>query len=165
VVGGVLKASRLLARWPHVVRTLEQLRYLCTARDRYRLYRRARRFARRGGIVVSERHPIPENRLLAGPVIARLCPPGSASRWTRLMIRAEHRYYRQITPPDLAIVLRVDPAIAVQRKTDEPATYVRDRAQAVWDTDWTATTARVVDAGRPLAVVLADLRTLLWSEL
>ena len=43
------------------------LRHLGTARDRYRLFRRARRFVAAGGVVIAERYPIPANYFLAGP--------------------------------------------------------------------------------------------------
>jgi thymidylate kinase len=80
-------------------------------------------------------------------------------------MRAEQWYYRHITPPDVVIVLLVDPELAVRRKTNEPPDYVRARARIIWDTDWSETGARVVDAGRPLGEVIADLKSLLWAEI
>jgi len=65
----------------------------------------------------------------------------------------------------LLIVLLVDPEVAVRRKTDEPADYVRQRGELVWSVDWNAAGARVVDAGQPLADVVADLKAILWQEL
>jgi hypothetical protein len=35
----------------------------------------------------------------------------------------------------------------------------------VWNTDWHGTGAYVVDAGRPLADVLDDLKAVLWQGL
>src|SRR4051812_6928532 len=73
LVGGVLKAQHnlvaLLRRSSGSPSGLELLRHLCTARDRYRLYVKVRRFALRGGIAICERYPIAENRVLVGPVI------------------------------------------------------------------------------------------------
>ncbi len=170
VVGGLLKLRRT---WRAGVGAeggtgtpgaLELLRLVCTARDRYRLFMRARRCAEAGGIALCERYPVAQNRLLVGPEIARLLGHGRDTPFARRLLRAEQWYYRQITPPDVIIVLLVDPEIAVQRKTDEPADYVRARSRIIWDTDWSGTGAHIVDAGRPLAEVLADLQTLIWSE-
>ena len=46
-----------------------------------------------------------------------------------------------------------------------PADYVRARCQLVWDTDWSGRRVHIVDASRPLAAVLAELKTILWREL
>jgi hypothetical protein len=170
LVGGVLK----LARWAHLTPQddaagfpgfLQCARDVCTARDRYRLYAMARRFAADGGIALCERHPFPGNYLLAGPRLEPYAARLMASRIGRRLLDAERRYYRDILPPDLAIVLRVDPETAVRRKTTEPADYVRERNRWMWEQDWVGTGARVVDAGRPLADVVAELKALIWAEL
>jgi len=171
-VGGLLKVGGAIgaraardgegARAPGF---LSALRDVCTARDRYRLYVKARRFALAGGIALCERYPIRQNAELAGP---RLDAFAAALRQTRLggwLLAMETWYYRQILPPDILVVLRVDPEIAVRRKTDEPADYVRERGQIVWNTDWSGSGAHVVDAGQPLSAVLGDLKAILWREL
>lgn len=143
---------------------LSALRDVCTARDRYRLYVKARRFALAGGIALCERYPIPQNVELAGP---RLGSFGGLqhTRLGRLLRAREAWYYEQIMAPDILIVLRVDPEVAVRRKADEPEDYVRERGQIVWNTDWAGSGAHIVDAGQPLADVLADLKAILWREL
>jgi len=143
---------------------LDLLRHVCTARDRYRLFTKARRFAAAGGIALCERYPIAENRLLVGPEIGRLLGHGRETPPARRLLRAEQGYYRHITPPDVIVVLMVDPQVAVRRKTTEPPDYVRARARIIWETDWTGTGAHLVDAGRPLPEVVADLKVLVWSE-
>jgi thymidylate kinase len=144
---------------------LAALRDVCTARDRYRLYAKARRFALRGGIALCERYPIPENHALSGPRLDAYARTLGRTRLGRRLAALEAWYYRQILPPDLLIVLRVEPDVAVRRKTTEPAEYVRGRNRLVWNTDWRGTGAYVVDAGRPLADVLDDLKAVLWQGL
>jgi thymidylate kinase len=162
LVGGALKVCRPIRSG--VTAYLEMLRHVCTARDRYRLYVSVSRTAAAGGIAICERFPIEQNRALAGPCLDR--PPfadrpgGLAAALRRL----EARYYSRMLEPELIIVLRLDPEVAVRRKTTEPAQYVRDRARVVWGTDWNATRARVVDADRPLARVVADLKQLIWAS-
>lgn len=167
-VGGALKIERALHRLLHrpepIGSTIELLRHVCTARDRYRLYQKVCRFAAAGGIAVCERYPIPQNRPLVGPCIPELVgadPAGIA----RLLRDLEVSYYETIVTPDALFVLRLHPDVAVLRKPDEPADYVRARGQVVWDTDWSGTGAQVVDASRSFPEVLTELKSRLWSVL
>ena len=91
--------------------------------------------------------------------------PAQPSRLARWLADAEDRYYRRIVPPDTLLVLQLDPELAVLRKPDEPADYVRARGRAIWETDWTGSRARFVDTSRELADVLKDLKALVWSAL
>ena len=169
-VGGLLKGvswleTRLRLGDTVVGRYVELLRYLCVARDRYRAYRRARGVASRGGIAICERYPIRENRFLVGPSLAQRGRLDLSGWLAEVLRHRELAYYARMAPPDVTFVLRVDPDTAVARKHDEPADYVRRRAQRIWETDWSQSRGRLVDAGRPLADVLADLRTQLWEAL
>ena len=141
------------------------LRHICTARDRYRLFAKVRGFATAGGVALAERYPIAQNRPLVGPCIRAFVALAPNRRLAMLLCRAEEWYYRQILAPDVVIVLRVEPEVAVRRKTTEPSDYVRRRARIIWDVDWTGTNARVVDAGQPLATVVSELKTIVWSAL
>jgi len=143
---------------------LAALRDVCTARDRFRLYLKARRFALAGGLALCERYPVPQNPTLSGPQLDGFAPL-TRTRFGRWLVAKEAAYYRHILTPDVLILLRVDPETAVRRKTDEPAEYVRARCQLVWDTDWTGSRVHIVDASRPLADVLAELKTILWELL
>jgi hypothetical protein len=171
-VGGVFKVARAVrlaaasdeerGRKPGY---LAALRDVCTARDRYHLYERARQFALAGGISFCERYPVPQNPELCGPRLGEFAVQLGRSRLGRWLTAREARYYQEMFPPDLLIVLRVHPEIAVQRKTDEPSDYVRERGWIVWNTDWSGSGAHLVDAGRQLPEVLADLKAILWREL
>jgi hypothetical protein len=168
LVGGALKAEQMLnglrASEARGASHLELLRHLCTARDCFRLYERVRRFTARGGAAICERYPVSQLRSHVGPRI----PPLLSSKPTplaRLLGSAEESYYKRILPPDALFVLRLVPNLAVLRKPDESAEYVRARGGVVWETDWTGTTARVVDVDRPLNEVLQQLKSLVWSVL
>jgi hypothetical protein len=70
-----------------------------TARDRYRAYRRARRAAAQGTVVVCDRFPLDAITLMDGPRCADL--PGLEQRpLARRLAAAEAAYYRWIHPPD-----------------------------------------------------------------
>jgi thymidylate kinase len=139
--------------------------HVCTARDRYWAYVKARRFAANGGLVICDRFPLPQVKLMDGPQCDKIVNIGQTNHLIKFLVQAEKRYYQQIMLPELLIVLRVDPEIAVHRKTDEDATSVRARSTEIWELDWQQTPARVIDAGRSRAEVLSDLKSLVWSEL
>jgi len=152
-------------RGPQLPGYLLLLRSVCIARDRYKLYLKARRFATNGGLVICDRYPTPQVKSMDGPNISRLVSPADRNRITEFLLKAEASYYGHIMPPDLLIVLKVHPEIAVQRKTDEPAEYVRARSLEVWELDLSETRAHILDASRQKSDVLTDLRSLVWSEL
>lgn len=138
--------------------------HVLTARDRHRLYMRSRRVAANGGIVVCDRYPLPELQTMDGPrtTWARGLP--GLTRVGASLVELEARYYSVFTRPDVLAVLRVDPEVAVLRKTDEEEHYVRRRSTEVWNVTWDDTTVRI-DAGRPAAEVLASLRAAVWERL
>jgi thymidylate kinase len=140
--------------------------HLFTARDRLRDYRLARHEADTGGIVVSDRWPLREIALMDGPRTTWvLHTPDRFSRLTCRIARAEERVYAQIAPPDVLVVLRIDPEVAVARRTDEESTYVRARNTEVRDVDWSRTHAVVVDASLPAEAVLDAVRRTIWERL
>ena len=144
---------------------LQLLRWVCAGRDRRRLYRRARRFSTNGGISVCDRYPIPQIHLMDGPTIRRAVGGERASRLVRFMLSAEERCYAEIMPPDLLVVLRLDPEVAVRRKTEESEAHVRSRSRELWEVDWRGTRAHVLDAGQSAEAVRAELQSLVWENL
>lgn len=137
-----------------------------TARDRYRTYTRARRLASNGSIVVCDRFPLREIKLMDWAATARI---GDASRWGAVvtnLAKLERSYYARIAYPDVLIVLRVHPDLAVERRRGQDGeSYLRPRSEEVWRIDWRATPAIVIDAGKPKAEVLSEIRSVVWSRL
>jgi thymidylate kinase len=137
-----------------------------TARDRYLAYRRARRFVLGGGLVVSDRMPLSVLRTMDGPRASWLGDDGGLGRVARRLVALEASYYARIRPPDVLIVLRVDPEIALARVTGgDEATFVRDRNAEILRVDWSDTSAVVIDATRPLPEVRSLIRSAVWSRL
>jgi hypothetical protein len=99
------------------------------------------------------------------PQVDRLRPDADASRLDRRLASRERRYYRALTSPDVLVVLCVDPEIAVARKPDELPEFVRGRWREIWEIDWPAVPAHVVDAGRSMPEVLSEVKALVWSQL
>ncbi len=137
-----------------------------TARDRYRTYRRARRLASNGAIVLCDRYPLPEISLMDGAVTARMKDPARWGRWARSLATLERRYYDRISSPDILFVLRLDPDVAVERKRGvEPESSVRPRSEEIWRMDWRGTPATVIEAASPKDRVLSEIRSAIWSRL
>jgi thymidylate kinase len=137
-----------------------------TARDRYRAYTRARRAAMSGELVVCDRFPLPGLMHMDGAVSTRLPLGDSSSRPVRALAALERRYYRHLLAPDVLVVLRVHPDVAVERKRDvELESFVRPRVEEVWGIEWTDTPAVVIDANQPRERVLAEVKSAIWSRL
>jgi thymidylate kinase len=179
-VRGILKIGRSLGLYPFMRAPFQYtvganfvmfpgypwlLREVCTARDRYLTYVKARRFTTNGGIAICDRFPLSQVKLMDGPQSERMTSTRQANRLIKFLIELEKRYYRPITLPELLIVLRVDPEITVQRKADEDEVSVRVRSTEIWELDWGHTPAYVIDAGRSKAEVLSELKALVWSKL
>jgi len=188
----VLKVGQILGFYPLETsfdETIEQkslvspgypylIREVCRARDRYWTYIKARRFAAEGRLVILDRFPLPQIQLMdgaqaeqfirqltAGPQSKRFLTPRLDSRLARFLIRLEESYYDQIFLPELLFVLRVNPAIAVQRKTDEDSASVEKRSTEIWQLNWEKTDAYIIDASKPKTEVASELKTLIWSKL
>jgi thymidylate kinase len=180
IIRGILKIGRSLGLYPFVKEGTEPsldtnsplfpgypwlIREVCTARDRYLDYNRARRFASNGGLVICDRFPLPQIKIMDGAQVERVTGNIKTNKFIKFLAALEHQYYRQIMSPDLLIVLRVDPEICVQRKTDEKSDSVRSRSQEIWNLDWCETPAHVIDASQSKSQVMDDVLNLVWSYL
>lgn len=180
IIRGILKVGRSLGLYPFAKEGSEPsldtdspsfpgypwlIREVCTARDRYLDYQRARRSATNGGLVICDRFPLPEVKIMDGPQVERITSSIKTNPLIKLLAAWECQYYQRIMLPDLLIVLRVDPEVCVQRKSDEIPTSVRSRSQEIWKIDWHKTPAHVIDASRSQSQVLSDVLNLVWSHL
>lgn len=180
IIRGILKIGRSFGLYPFVKEGTEPsldtnspsfpgypwlIREVCTARDRYLDYLRARRFATNGGLVICDRFPLPQIRIMDGPQVERVTCGIKTNSLIKFLAAIENRYYRQIMAPDLLIILRVDPEICVKRKTDETSDSVRSRGQEIWNFDWCRTPAHLIDASHSKLQVSSEVLNLVWSNL
>ncbi len=180
VIRGMLKIGRTFGIYPFIraeIRYTKEsylltfpgypwmIREVCTARDRYTVFKRARRRAMKGKMVLLDRFPLPQITLMDGPQIDRMTVNGPNNWFTRCLGRMENRYYRRIMPPEIMIVLRVDPEIAVGRKFDESEESVRARSGEVWEIDWSQSSVDLIDASRSKEEVLSEIKRAIWSRL
>ena len=191
-IRSILKMGQIIGLYPLEAsfdETLEQkslvspgypylIREVCRARDRYWTYVKARRFASEGRLVILDRFPLPQIKLMdgaqaeqfirqlnAGPQANRFLTPRSDNWLARLLVEMEESYYSQMILPEVLTVLKVNPAVAVQRKTNEDALSVEKRSTEIWELDWDRTDAFVIDASKSQKEVAAELKTLIWSRL
>lgn len=172
---GLLKVGTLLRLYPFEGDTYEQsagphglpwfIRAVCTARDRLLTYQQARRFSSSGGLALCDRYSFPGFMHMDGPQCEGAVQSERVTGLYKFLIEREKIYYQRIPPPDLLIVLKLDPEIAVQRKTEETALSVRARSTEVWGLDWDAVSGHVIDASCPRDEVLAQVQALIWEHL
>lgn len=172
---GLLKVGTLLGLYPFEGDTYEQsagphglpwfIRAVCTARDRSLTYQQARRFSSSGGLALCDRYSFSGLMHMDGPQCEGAVHPERVTGLYKFLIEQEKIYYQRIPPPDLLIVLKLDPEIAVQRKTEETALSVRARSTEVWGLDWDVVSGHVIDASRPRDEVLAQVQALIWEHL
>ena len=100
-----------------------------------------------------------------GPQVERMTINYKANSIIRLLLSLENRYYQRIMLPDLLIVLKTVPKIAVRRKNDESAASVLARSTEIWKFDWQQTPFQVIDANRSKTNVLSEIKSLVWAHL
>jgi thymidylate kinase len=180
LIRGIIKVGRIFRLYPFLKEGSEStiptlspsfpgypwlVREVCTARDRYLTYKLGRRYATNGGLVLCDRFPVSLIKIMDGPQVERVTRDIRTNGFIKFLAGLEEKYYRQILLPDLLIILRVNPEISVQRKTDEKPDSVRSRASEVWNVDWCKTPAHIIDASKSKTEVLSDLKALIWSYL
>jgi thymidylate kinase len=138
--------------------------HLLTARDRRSEYRRVRRQAVAGVVAVCDRWPAAGLTTMDGPRLGTL-PGLERRRLARRLAAAEARCYSEMLPPDLLVVMRVDPQVAVQRRPEQDAEFVHRRAQEVHERVWYGPGVTVIDANRPLEEVRAAVLEAVWQRL
>ena len=65
---------------------------------------------------MSDRMPLSQLRTMDGSRTSWLSGSAGLGYLARRLVALEMSYYAKIEPPDVLIVLRVDPAVAVQRR-------------------------------------------------
>lgn len=175
-IRGILKIGTLLRLYPFEGDIYEEslqphgypwfIRTVCTARDRYLTYVQARRFSSNGSLVICDRYPLPGFMKMDGPQCEIAIANSEKTNWfLEFLTSKEKHYYQQIKLPDLLVVLKVAPDIAVQRKVDETETSVRARSSEVWGLDWVKLSAFEVDANRSREEVLSQVKAIVWEHL
>jgi hypothetical protein len=166
------RKSRISPGYPWLVREV------CRARDRFWTYRKASRFAANGGLVIFDRFPVPQLKLMDRPLAKQFLEklmdspkadlflnPKPDGKLVHKLVNLEDSYYHNMIMPRITIALRLNPEIAVQRKTDEEPNSVWQRSTEIWELNWENTNVNIIDASRSKAEVLAEIKAIVWSGL
>lgn len=159
--------SSLVSRLADLVAAV---RYLAEARDRAERAREGRRLAANGALVLFDRFPLEWVRLpgraMDGPRIAGLAA-ASERGLLAMMRRREEALYARIQPPDLVILLVIDPQLALARKASSQRHAIEGKARAVLEAAGRATGDDVVavDASLPLSEVVRAVESAIWRRL
>jgi hypothetical protein len=156
------RASNGLGRVPGYA---ELLRDLCTARDRFRAFLKARRLANNGALSICDRFPLREIKLMDGIPPREALSGARVSRVKQWILQAEKAYHEVIPAPELIFVLRMNPRSGVARKPEEESSYVLARCREIWEFDWRTTSAQVIDANLSSREVLSALKSAIWQTL
>jgi thymidylate kinase len=176
VIRGILKIGTILRLYPFEGDVYEEfnqshsyswfIRAVCTARDRYLTYLQARRLSSNGELVLCDRFSFPNFMTMDGPQCGQaITHLERVSRFHNHLAKLEISYYEQIRQPDLLIVLKVEPELAVKRKQDESEVAVHARSTEVWELDWREKSAFVVDASLTREEVISQVKALVWAHL
>jgi thymidylate kinase len=166
-------ARRVSGRLPTlagIANLVTAVRYLAEARDRAGRVREGRRLAANGALVLFDRYPLEwvrlANRPVDGPRVAEL-GDGAQRGLLDGLRRREEAIYARIPPPDLVILLTVDPATALARKPSVKPETISAKAQAVVEAASRASAdgVVVVDATRPLEDVVGAVEAEIWKRL
>lgn len=152
------------------------LHYVAIAGDRVRRYRRSKIDVSDGRVVVFDRFPLVSassahhHRLLDGPQI-RDKLGDQVSGLAGLMARWEERRYEAFEPPNLLIVMDVDPAVSVDRKPDHAQEVIAEKRRGaaeladVIEAGANGVVVARVDANQPLERVRLQIRQAVWDAL
>ena len=136
---------------------------LHVARRRRAVSRRSRIDVDAGWVVITDRFPLPDFKAMPQPMDNPRIDP-TATLFGKNLRKSEEACYADLRFPDLAIVLQVDIEELRRRKTDLPRSLHEIKASAV-----NAIRPRerlvTIDANRPYADVLLEVKRLVWQAL
>ncbi len=137
---------------------------LAIAHDRARHHTLIRRRAGSGTLVISDRYPLSELVSMDRPRLGAL-QDEDLPRYVDWMIRREAGCYERIARPDLSVVLKVSPSVAVERRPEQDREFVMRRAREVAEASWSRPDVVVVDADVDRRQVLDRVLRLVWEAL
>ena len=118
------------------------LNYIALAIDRHSEFKRACKLREKGYIVLLKHIP------LKG-ITAMDCPRIRINLGNKFefLSRFEEAIYQKINGVDELFVLKLDPEIALLRKPEVEPSELRFRSGQIWNNDWIAPYAKVIDTG------------------
>jgi len=116
--------------------------YLSWALDRRAAFKVACKVRRQGGLVILDRIPLPGITSMDCPRIHQLKQFSYKN-----LIRWEEKIYSEIKGVDLLFVLKLNPEIALLRRSEDDPDELRVRSSQIWNNDWHAPYAIEINTG------------------
>ncbi len=171
---GQRELEKLLGKKNPIPRGLAFLRqillyvhFLSVGEDRYRRYRKGKRQAGDGSIVIFDRFPYESP--LDGPEIQKNAE-GQNMVLVGFLSQREQKLYGKFTLPDYLIILDVTPEVSVKRKPDHSLEKIQGKKQAIDKLqsalgEKTAANWANQNADLPFEDVLLQLKRKIWAVL
>ena len=145
------------------------LRSALLAHDRRALLTRAFGRAANGMIILSDRYPSLRSGAPDSPQLAHLPIPADRFALRRRLCCLESRFYREIPPPDLVILLSVPVEVALVRNATrgktEPEEYVRFRHAHSSNVEFGKTPVYKINTDQPLEKTVLEVKKAIWNHL
>ncbi len=136
----------------------------------YRILRKARRYTAHGGIALFDRYPQNETAgINDGPKIRENYLPKAANPLARAYMRFAAKREERILEkavritPDLLCKLMLSPEESLRRKPKENLENVTRKHEIIRDQSFGAAQVRVIDASRPYAAELLEIKNIVWD--
>lgn len=145
------------------------LRSALLAHDRRALLTRAFSHAANGALVLCDRYPSVQSGAPDSPQLAHLPLVSDRFGLRQRLVQLESRFYREIPPPDLVIMLSVPIDVALVRNATrgktEPEDYVRFRHAHSSNLQFGKTPVYRVNTDQPLEQTVLEVKKIIWSSL
>lgn len=149
------------------------IRSVSLAYDRRALLSKAYQLAANGTIVLCDRYPSKETGAPDSPQLTALEETETASSPDRSLrarlTHLEHKFYREIPPPDLVIYLTAPLEITIARNANrgkyEPEDFVRLRHAQSSNLQFNKTTVYKINTDQPFEETLMEVKKAIWNAL
>lgn len=160
------KGNSALGRLANNLNTaMQAIYFIGIAFDRASRHREGKRKAAQGTLVIYDRYPLADlHGIMDGPYI-RMTFPENRGRLLGLLERWEQRIYDRIDPPDVVMLILVEPEVSLQRKPDHEEKVVRRKSQAVRELQPRGSRVVRIDGAPPREEVVLQVKSELWALL
>lgn len=118
------------------------LSYIALVFDKHSEFERACKLRKKGYIVLLNRIPLKGITTMDCPKVRM-----NIGNKFEFLSRIEETIYQTFNGIDELFILKLDPEIALLRKPEEEPNKVRSRSEQIWNNDWEAPYAKVIDTG------------------
>lgn len=148
--------------WPSWLAWIPAYLYIALANDRWKCYMKARRYIGSGAIVVCDRFPLPDIKLMDSPKIKEIS--NVSNPFYSRLAKKEQKIYDKLSCLDMTFLLVVSPDVAVTRQPGDGDEYVKTRANEVLSFSKNkSSNMEIIDAHQSIENVQKSLKEIIWN--